>query len=47
MLVGIFVLLMSFYLGIWRKNEEVQRDLSRKVTMSELSNTVFWSKYLM
>lgn len=42
-----FYSLMSFYLGIWRKNEEVQRGLSRKVTMSELFNTVFWSKFLM
>lgn len=27
--LSFFFLLMSYYLGIWRRNEEMQRDLSR------------------
>lgn len=31
-----FFLLMSYYLGIWRRNEEMQRDLSRKLELYPL-----------
>lgn len=41
-----FFLFISYYLGIWRRNEEMQRDLSREVTMNGLLNMVLWSNVL-